>query len=367
MIDSKLISLLLLPEGSWCQVYERFHVIFHAGECLEITVIEGSPPKGKAISNAAAELPEGYELSLTGNKKGFSLKRLSNEKATVTVDEYSFALDQNSHVASFTQHGKLNVNHIWGTGERYHAVDMRNSFFSGTVTEKFTQQGEQTYLPIPFFCTDQRVGFFRESNIPVTMDFRDDFVISQQTRGTVLSHDYWFFGTPAGILSQFICRTGQPVLPPDWAFGVWISANGWNCDAEVDAQLAALRNYEYPAEVMVLEAWSDERTFYCWNDTAHWADPQKTVRRIREAGLHPVLWQIPVIKKEHDGDPGEQLLRDEQEAIERKYCVFRVDGMPYRIPDGVWFSGSLLPDFSNPETVNWWFGKRKHLLDTMKK
>ena len=86
MIDPKLISLLLLPEGSWCQVYERFHVIFHAGKFLEITVIEGSPPKGKAISNAAAELPEGYELTLTGNKKGFSLKRLSNERAAVTIE-----------------------------------------------------------------------------------------------------------------------------------------------------------------------------------------------------------------------------------------------------------------------------------------
>ena len=30
------------------------------------------------------------------------------------------------------------------------------------------------------------------------------------------------------------------MLPPDWAFGLWISANGWNCDAEVDAQLKAL-------------------------------------------------------------------------------------------------------------------------------
>ena len=114
---------------------------------------------------------------------------------------------------------------------------------------------------------------------------------------------------------------------------------------------------------MVLEAWSDERTFYLWNDAEHWSDPKKTINRIIDAGLHPVLWQIPVIKQEHDGEPGAQLLQDEQEAIEKKYCIFKEDGTPYRIPEGVWFSGSLLPDFTNPETVEWWFGKRQYLLD----
>lgn len=49
---------------------------------------------------------------------------------------------------------------------------------------------------------------------------------------------------------------------------------------------------------MVLEAWSDEQTFYRWNGDGSWRDPAATVRRIRESGLHLVLWQIPVIKYE---------------------------------------------------------------------
>ena len=70
-----------------------------------------------------------------------------------------------------------------------------------------------------------------------------------------------------------------------------------------------------------------------------------------------------MIKQEHDGAPGAQLLADEREAIKKKLCILRKDGAPYRIPEGVWFSGSLLPDFTNPETIAWWFGKRKYLLD----
>ncbi|MBR0218271.1 MAG: glycoside hydrolase [Clostridia bacterium] len=366
MIDAKIKELLLLPDGSPCQVYDRFHVIFRAGESLEVTILEGQPPAGKAIAETQMKLPEGYTLFLSGNKKGFLLKRLSgtqNDAAAAEVAQYRLDLDGSGRITALEQTGKLNANHIWGTGERYHAVDMKGSVSSGAVTEKFTQQGEQAYLPIPFFFTEQGVGCYRESNLPVQMDFRDGFTLRQQAAGSVLAHDFWFFGAPSAILSRFIRRTGQPALPPEWAFGVWISANGWDGDAEVDAQLSALKQYDYPADVMVLEAWSDERTFYRWNDADHWADPEKTVRRIKDAGLHLVLWQIPVIKQMRDGEPGEQLLRDEREAIEKKYCIFKEDGTPYRIPEGVWFNGSLLPDFTNPETVAWWFGKRRHLLD----
>jgi hypothetical protein len=366
MIDAKIQGLLLLPDGSPCQVYDRFHAIFRGGESLEVTILEGQPPAGKAIAETQMELPEGYTLFLSGNKKGFLLKRLSSAQhaaAAVEVAQYRLDLADDGHITALEQTGTLSAAHIWGTGERYHAVDMKGSVSSGAVTEKFTQQGEQAYLPIPFFFTEQGVGCCRESNLPVQMDFRDGFTLRQQTAGSVLAHDFWFFGTPSSILARFIWHTGQPVLPPEWAFGVWISANGWDGDAEVDAQLSALKQYDYPADVMVLEAWSDERTFYRWNDAEHWADPEKAVRRIKDAGLHLVLWQIPVIKQMRDGEPGEQLLRDEREAIEKKYCIFKEDGTPYRIPEGVWFNGSLLPDFTNPETVAWWFGKRRYLLD----
>lgn len=365
MISPPLLRLIQVNQNTWCQVYARFYVLYKAGSTLEILAVQGGPPQGKSIPEAHVKLPEGYELTLTGNKKGCLLKRLSSEEEgpVLSIDGFSLEAGETGAVIRIRQQGRLRAKHIWGTGERYHAVDLRDSFTTGAVTEKFTQQGEQTYLPIPFFMTEQRLGCFVDSSIPVGMDFRDGFSLEKKAAGNTLLHEIWFFGTPQALLKQFILRTGTPALPPAWAFGVWISANGWNSDAEVDAQLAALKQYDYPADVIVLEAWSDERTFYRWNDAAHWKNPRETVRRIREAGLRLILWQIPVIKKEHDGEPGAQLLMDEREAIERKLCIFRKDGAPYRIPEGVWFSGSLLPDFTNPETRAWWFEKRKYLLD----
>ncbi len=366
MISPSLKRLIQTEDGSWCQIYSQFYVLYKAGKQLHITVVQGNPPPGRSVEEATLNLPEGFTMNLTGNKKGCLLKRLSDKNEAIesfSIDDFAVERLENGQITRVRQRGQWKASHVWGTGERYHAVDLSGSFSSGCVTEKFTEQGEQTYLPVPFFMTEQGFGCFAETSIPVKLDFQDGFLMEKKVQGEVLLQETWFFGTPGSILKQFILFTGRPVLPPEWAFGVWISANGWNSDADVKEQLQALKRYHYPADVMVLEAWSDERTFYCWNDAAHWPDPVETVKQIREAGLHLVLWQIPVIKQEHDGEPGAQLLADEREAIERKLCVFRRDGTPYRIPEGVWFSGSLLPDFSNPETRKWWFEKRRYLLE----
>ena len=353
------------PDGNYRLVYEHFNVLIEPKLPLSLTCLQGSPPLGNPVQEFDVTLPGKDQYILTGNKKGISLKRFSNKKEVIeliSLDSFIVRITADRTVHQITQKGRLNAEHVWGTGERYHTVDLRNGCTAGQVTEKFTRQDDQTYLPIPFFMTEKGIGCYRDTNIAASMDFREGLSICQRARGHCLSRDIWFVGTPAETLQQFIRFTGEPVLPPDWAFGVWISANGWNCDREVDNQLEALKKYDYPADVMVLEAWSDEQTFYLWNDPDHWKDPAAMIQRVRDAGLHLLLWQIPVIKCEMDQEPSEQLKKDEDEAIRKGYCVLNADGTPYRITEN-WFHNSLLPDFTNPETVSWWFAKRKYLLD----
>ena len=110
LIREELRGLLLLPDDHWCQVYEDIHVIYHAGKTLEITVVQGPPPEGTAIEEAQASLPEGFELNLTGNKKGFSLKRLSaggTKETVVEIGEYLVSVDDRNTVTALEQRGKL--------------------------------------------------------------------------------------------------------------------------------------------------------------------------------------------------------------------------------------------------------------------
>ncbi len=248
--------------------------------------------------------------------------------------------------------------HIYGTGERFDAVDQQGKGSCGKVVEHFTNQGEWSYLPAPLFLTDGGYGFYRDTACNVSMKFGQTVRLSSSA--WVGMTDHLLVGTPKKQLQGYISLTGKPALPPEWAFGLWISANGWHCDADVDEQLDMLKRNNYPASVMVLEAWSDESTFYRWNDI--WQCPKDTVRRIKEAGLHLVLWQIPVLKALADAIDRGAVERDREEAVAKGYVVRHEDGSPYVIPER-WFAGSLLPDFTNPEACKWWFAQRDTLLD----
>ena len=350
---------LLREDGAAHAVFEGFAVTFRAGESLEIHAHQEAVA-GTECAEISLDLPCGFSLELKQQAHFCQLKRFS--KSIADISGYTVHETARGEITRITQRGALAARYVWGTGERFDAVNQRGLASNGRVVEKFTQQGNQTYLPMPFFLTECGLGWYARSAAPVEMDFDGGLTLSREARSVELSRDTLFFGEPKELIARFVTETGRPVLPPDWAFGVWISANGWSNDAEVDAQLAALKAHGYPADVMVLEARSDEQTFYRWNGDGSWKNPAETVRRIRESGLHLVLWQIPIIKHEWNQTPGEALKADIGEAVEKGYCVARGDGQPYRITEN-WFHHSLLLDFTNPEAVRWWFDKRKYLLD----
>ncbi len=337
--------------------------------CADVTlVLAGGETLTMALSQRAAEgepceggellLPDGF--SITADRGSlWVLKRLSEPVAE--CKRYTLLRAADGRVVKVDMEMSLARGLILGTGERFDSVNRDGRTSDCRVVEKYTHQGEYSYLPVPFFLTDKGYGWYRQSDMPTQMRFSDMATIAQETEGESLTRDVLWFGRPAKVLQNFVLATGRPALPPEWAFGVWISSNGWNTDAEVDVQLEALSHYRYPADVMVLEQWSDERTFYSWHPT-HWRDPAAMVRRVRGAGLHLVLWQIPVIKREKNGEVGEALENDEREAAAKGYAVKRADGTPYRITEN-WFSDSMLLDFTNPEAVKWWFNKRKPLLE----
>jgi len=353
--------------------YERALAVYKTarGFCLELDAdlrlmadedgslaLEQKPAEGEEAASTALRLPGGHTLS-AGSGFLWKLNRLSDTKAEALA--YEVFRDAAGRIHQTRLVLRLPARHILGCGERFDTVDMQGKSSNGRVVEKFTRQGDMSYLPVPFFMTDSGLGWYREGGIPTELRFEDPVTLTQRAEGALLARDRLLFGAPAEMLRGFLRLTGQPVLPPEWAFGVWISGNGWKDDAEVTAQLQALRGHGYPASVMVLEQWSDEQTFYRWH-ALHFPNPEKTVRAIREAGLRLLLWQIPVLK--HDDEHPHSAVHDSDiaEAIREGFVIRRADGSPYRVNDR-WFAGSLLPDFTNPDARAWWFKKRKYLLD----
>ncbi|MDB1710620.1 glycoside hydrolase family 31 protein, partial [Enterococcus casseliflavus] len=184
------------------------------------------------------------------------------------------------------------------------------------------------------------------------------------------------------MISQYIGCTGEPLMVPSWTLGPWMSSNNWDRDSVVREQIELKNKYDIPATVIVLEQWSDETTYYMFNDAQYpmlmpgevhtydqmnfpewgrWPDPKALVNHCHENGLKFILWQIPIEKYLNQQN---HPLKDQDEAymIEKGFVVKNIDGSPYRIPEN-WFTDSLLMDFTNEEAKEWWFKKRQYLLD----
>ena len=249
----------------------------------------------------------------------------------------------------------------FGLGERYDALNYLGKTAVNAVEEKFCRQGDKTYCPMPFFWTDSGLGVYAETARVTRFEFGLGSITLHLPEGCAL---HVFSGSPEEIVAAYMRLTGEPVLPPDWVFGPWISANHWDSREKLERAVAQAEEHGFPVSVAVVEAWSDEATFYRFRSDTLWPEPAEMIARLHEKGIRLILWQIPVYKQlEPHEKPNAQLERDWDEAARRGLCVKNADGTPYRIPEGHWFAGSLVPDFTNPETVESWFSRREYLTE----
>lgn len=275
----------------------------------------------------------------------------------------------------------LNYQGAYGMGEKYDSLNQKGKTVINQVREKFCFQGDKTYCPAPFFWTDSGFGLYADTCEVTSFSFEEKKItvtLPEAADVTVFS------GTPEEIIREYMSIHGPAVLPPEWALGIWVSANRWNTQKDVEALLEKLKKHDFPASVVVLEAWSDEATFYVWNGAKYtpvpdgrplryadfdfsntpWPDPKQMIQNLHDNGLKLLLWQVPVYKKQGEEEKTNvQNDLDREDAGKRKLCVTMPDGTPYTIPRGSWFSGSMIPDFTNPDTVKSWFAKRQYLLD----
>lgn len=301
-------------------------------------------------------------------------------------------VDQHGDVYNAQLHLKFPGTAVYGLGEKYDAVNQIGKKPLNYVVEQFANQGDKTYIPIPFMFTDAGVSFLQKSSYPSSFDFTnqdqdhwiDLDIFASCPKTGVLFEATAHTGTPAHLLSKYTDETGAAVLPPKWAFGPWMSSNGWNTQKEALEQIQMMKETAIPSTVMVLEAWSDEETFYIWNDAQYtprkdggeirysdftfpedgkWPNPKEFCDTLNKNGVKLVLWNIPVIKYEA-APHGVQLDLDWEYAQENELCLKNADGSPYHITE-MWFGNSLIPDFTNPKTREWWFNCRRYLVEEL--
>lgn len=331
----------------------------------KVTVHIGKKPFSFEVYSAE------QELLFSDTKSGEVLRFLTDGKDIVQTIDFQYASPAEEE--------------FYGFGMKYDELNHRGKNVDTYTVNWYTEQDEKSYSPIPYYYVPNKYGMFINSTyysqFRLATDDTESCTLNLSTGGNVNTglDLYLYFGNNDEIIKSYTSIIGKPVLPSVWAFGPWISANEWNRQSEVIDQVNKSIELEIPTTTIVIEAWSDEETFYTFNDSAfeaalgdympsysdftfkrRWPDPKGMTEYIHENNMKVLLWQIPVLKR--SGTPTAQSILDQQYAEDQGYVLKYDNGEVYRMPDG-WFGGSTLIDFTSEEATNWFLGKRKYLLE----
>ena len=281
--------------------------------------------------------------------------------------------------------------HVLGFGERFDRLDQRGHSIDAVVFEQYKGQAAagRTYLPMPFahVLGGDGWGFHVRTSRRVWFDVgaSDESTLWVEAevggRESEEVHIAFYDGSPVEVLNAFLTQTGRPTALPSWVHRLWASANEWNTQRRVVAEIDRHCAEDIPVGVVVVEAWSDESTFAAFRDATYkvnpdgaahcladfafpadgaWPDPKDMVDDLHARGVKILLWQIPLQKMRPH--PTGQAHADAATMIKRRYVVEEADGRAYR-NRGWWFPLALLPDFTNPDARQWWLAKRRYLID----
>ncbi len=273
------------------------------------------------------------------------------ELSTYTpVMPFSFVRRASDYSRSFCASFTLSPDEkIFGLGESYQSFNKRGQKVVLWTDDANGIQNESMYKPIPFYMSSRGYGVFMHTSTPITCDFGKYWSgANYMMIGDEELDLFVFLGKPKEILSAYTDLTGKAEMPPLWSFGFWMSRITYFSQMEGLMVADKLRINQIPADVLHFDTgWfeTDWRCDYQFS-TSRFENPVEMIQKLKEMGIRTSLWQLPYFVPKNN-------LFDE--IIEKDLFVKNGKGnLPYE---------DAVLDFSNPETVKWYQGKIKGLLD----
>ena len=242
-----------------------------------------------------------------------------------------------------------------GLGEKTGGLDRRGHAFQNWTTDAYGYGNgtDPLYCSTPFYIGIHNhllYGIFFDNTHKTFFNFG-----ASNNRFSSFSADagemnYYFINgnSVAEIIKQYTHLTGRMEMPPIWSIGYQQCRYSYYPDKEIYSLAKTFREKDIPADVIVLDIhYMDKYKIFTW-DSKNFPDPKGLIQHLRDQGFHIVIMCDPGIKVE----PGYETYDD---GVKKDVFIKYPDGENYQ--GQVWPGWCHFPDFTNPETREWWATK----------
>jgi alpha-D-xyloside xylohydrolase len=274
--------------------------------------------------------------------------------------------------------------HFYGFGEKFNALDQTGHLVEMVVFDNPGNKGDHSYKVAPWFISTRGYGFHLDSTAHSTFDMRTAatgrFTVTNRI-GT-LKFNVVYGPLLTDVLSRYTGFTGRPTLPPQWAFGPWISSDVWRDGGEVRYAVEKFRQRKIPVSAFVFDSpWEIAYNDFRFNigdpvqtqfghpgtfeGQPH--DGFKTVPDLmvflQQKGLKVVCWMTPFINvsSKDEGIRGQNLGPALPDGVEDRFFVRdSTTGNALVVP---WWKGQGRPiDFTSQAARDWLSNRLRDLL-----
>jgi alpha-glucosidase len=268
--------------------------------------------------------------------------------------------------------------HFFGFGEQFTYFDMKGKRVPIWVSEQGVGRGEEpittganltnggaggnaftTYLPIPFYMTNQMRALLLQNDGYSQFDLRSPDRAQIMAFGGTLLATIFDGESPAEIIGQYTALTGRMKPLPDWVHsGAIVGMQGGT--EKVRQAWAELDKRGAPISAFWLQDWVGQRTTsfgkqLWWNwevDYDRYPGWDEMVAEMRADDIRVMVYLNPyVVDVSEKPNARRNLYR---EALENGYLVKNQQGEPYMVLNTSFEYGMI--DLTNPQAVYWLLG-----------
>jgi alpha-glucosidase len=242
-----------------------------------------------------------------------------------------------------------------GLGEKTGHLDRSGRAFTNWNTDYFAYGigDDPLYMSIPFYIgihSGLSYGIFFDNTHKSIFNFgasNNRFIYYSADDGDM---DYYFFhnDSVAKIISSYTELTGKMEMPPLWSLGFQQCRYSYYPDSEVLTLAKTFRDKDMPADVIYLDIHHMEKYKVFTFDNEKFSDPKSMIKALKEKGFKVVVIMDPGIKSQKG-------YFQYDEGLEKDLFVKYPDNEVYE--GQVWPGWCAFPDFTKPETRQWWAEK----------